>query len=313
MSSSSSCRMYEAVFPSVSNLVIVKVRSTNDLGCYVQLLEYDNLEGFIILSELSKKKSKSNNNHKSCVPTGLVFAAQVTGVDESKGYVDLSKKRVTLDDQMAADSFYQKSKTVHGIMSYLSNLTKIPLLELYTSWGWSLYRNYPHAYDGFKALVENHALFDAFTSFKVVKADLLRIVTHRMAPKSIKLCSNLEITNFSPAGVDGIQKALDAAKSMANTIATIVDKTKIISFKIRYIAAPLYSLSFETSNPKEGIDIMNTICQEIIRVNGIMGGHTCIKTQTKIADQEEEQRLNKMIELAQKETTELEGDEDDED
>jgi len=53
MGSLSSYRFYENQFPAIDELVVVQVRQIAEMGAYVKLLEYDNIEGMILLSELS--------------------------------------------------------------------------------------------------------------------------------------------------------------------------------------------------------------------------------------------------------------------
>ena len=40
-----SCRFYEQKFPEIEDVVMVNVRSIADMGAYVHLLEYNNIEG----------------------------------------------------------------------------------------------------------------------------------------------------------------------------------------------------------------------------------------------------------------------------
>ena len=42
-----SCRFYEQKFPEVDDVVVVKVRSIAEMGAYVDLLEYDGIEGMV--------------------------------------------------------------------------------------------------------------------------------------------------------------------------------------------------------------------------------------------------------------------------
>ena len=70
------CRMYEQRFPEIDEVVMVQVRERSDLvtlkfdvyakvksiaemGAYVELLEYDNVEGMILLSELTRRRIRS--------------------------------------------------------------------------------------------------------------------------------------------------------------------------------------------------------------------------------------------------------------
>lgn len=52
-------RMYEAKFPEVDDVVMVQVKSIAEMGAYVSLLEYNNIEGMILLSELSRRRIRS--------------------------------------------------------------------------------------------------------------------------------------------------------------------------------------------------------------------------------------------------------------
>lgn len=41
-----SCRFYKQKFPEVEDVVMVNVRSIAEMGAYVHLLEYNNIEGY---------------------------------------------------------------------------------------------------------------------------------------------------------------------------------------------------------------------------------------------------------------------------
>ena len=49
------CRMYDEKYPKVDELVYVRVKSVNDMNAYVELLEYNNIEGMILLSQLTRR------------------------------------------------------------------------------------------------------------------------------------------------------------------------------------------------------------------------------------------------------------------
>ena len=56
------CRYYENKYPEIDDVVMVNVRSIADMGAYVSLLEYDNIEGMILLSELSRRRIRSRSS-----------------------------------------------------------------------------------------------------------------------------------------------------------------------------------------------------------------------------------------------------------
>ena len=51
-----SCRFYERKFPKIDEVVMATVNSIAEMGAYVYLLEYNKIEGMILLSELSRRR-----------------------------------------------------------------------------------------------------------------------------------------------------------------------------------------------------------------------------------------------------------------
>merc|ERR1712166_737413 len=98
--------MYEQQFPEVEDVVIVQVRSIADMGAYVSLLEYNNIEGMILLSELSRRRIRSINK---LIKVGRTEQCVVLRVDKEKGYIDLSKRRVSPEDVDAHEEKYSKA------------------------------------------------------------------------------------------------------------------------------------------------------------------------------------------------------------
>jgi len=61
---------------------MVNVRSIADMGAYVHLLEYNNIEGMILLSELSRRRIRSINK---LIRIGRDECVVVIRVDKDKG------------------------------------------------------------------------------------------------------------------------------------------------------------------------------------------------------------------------------------
>ena len=67
-----------------------------------------------------------------------------------KGYIDLSKRRVSAEDIVKCEERYNKSKMVHSILRHVAEKTQTPIEELYERIGWPLNKKYGHAVDAFK-------------------------------------------------------------------------------------------------------------------------------------------------------------------
>ena len=94
-------RYYEQRYPEVDELVMVQVRQIAEMGAYVKLvslfadrsalaafhtrhiqLEYDNIEGMILLSELSRRRIRSI---QKLIRVGRNEVVVVLRVDREKG------------------------------------------------------------------------------------------------------------------------------------------------------------------------------------------------------------------------------------
>merc|ERR1719476_1165276 len=128
------CRFYENEYPEIESLVMVNVRNIADMGAYVSLLEYNNIEGMILLSELSRRRIRSI--HK-LIRVNRNEVVMVLRVDRDKGYIDLSKRRVSAEDVAKCEERYNKAKAVHHVMRHVADRQGKRLEELYEMVGWS--------------------------------------------------------------------------------------------------------------------------------------------------------------------------------
>lgn len=107
------CRFYERVFPEQDKIVYCEIIKVDpQLGAYVALLEYDRKEGMLMASECSRKWIKLVSR---LLKVNKWEALLVTKVDETDGFIDLSRKRVHPDDIKTCEEWYNKSLKVNNI------------------------------------------------------------------------------------------------------------------------------------------------------------------------------------------------------
>jgi translation initiation factor 2 subunit 1 len=82
-------------------------------GANVILLEYENMEGLILSTEVSNKRVKLINKF---LKVGKIETMMVIRIDKDKRYIDLSKKKVQPVEAANAEKFYKKAKMVHNIL-----------------------------------------------------------------------------------------------------------------------------------------------------------------------------------------------------
>lgn len=141
------CRFYERRVPEKDEIVAVVTTDIKELGAYVRLLEYDNIEGFIMLSQVTAKRVKTVQRH---LKIGQQQMMEVLRVDEAKMCIDLSKKSIKPEAVEIATKRYKKAKQVHTIMRQTAIKLNTKVEELYEQFGWELYKKFDHAYDAFR-------------------------------------------------------------------------------------------------------------------------------------------------------------------
>src|SRR6218665_70803 len=131
-----SFRYYEHRFPEIEDVVMVTVRSIAEMGAYVHLLEYNKIEGMILLSELSRRRIRSINK---LIRIGRDECVVVIRVDKEKGYIDLSKRRVSPEDISRCEEKFARGKTINSILRHVGEILSYneqQLEQLYEKTAW---------------------------------------------------------------------------------------------------------------------------------------------------------------------------------
>jgi len=291
--------MYEQKYPNVDDLVLVQVKSVTEMGAYVSLLEYNNIEGMILLSELSRRRIRSVNK---LIRIGRTEVVVVLRVDTEKGYIDLSKRRVSQEDVQKCETKYNKSKTVHSIMRHVSETCKVPLIKLYSAFGWDLYTRFGHAYDAFKLMVtQPEKVLEQYDANPAVKSALLKNVKRRMTPQPVKIRADLEVTCFAYEGIEAIKAALKAADAHSSEVTPI---------RIKLVAPPHFVMLTTSLDRKKGISSLEAALESVKKVIKERGGDIAIKTPPRAVTERDDRLLAALMETAEKQNTEISGDDD---
>ncbi|ORY82696.1 eukaryotic translation initiation factor 2 subunit alpha [Protomyces lactucae-debilis] len=299
---STTCRYYENKLPDVEELTVVNVRQIAEMGAYVRLLEYDNIEGMILLSELSRRRIRSI---QKLIRVGRNEVVVVLRVDKEKGYIDLSKRRVSPEDIAKCEDRYNKSKSVHSIMRNIADKHSLVLEELYQAVGWPLYKKYTHAYDAFKlAITQPDQVFQGiqFPSDDVRK-DLLAQIARRLTPQAIKIRADIEVTCFGYEGIEAIRTALRKGEK------TTHPDEKETGVQVKLVAAPLFVVLTNALDKTIGVQLLESAIEEIRKSIEEQGGHLVVKMKPKAQSDADELELQQLMAKAEQDNLEVSGDE----
>eukprot|EP01041_Mallomonas_annulata_P004706 gene4706-9326_t len=292
------CRFYENQYPDCEEVVMANVIEIGEMGAYVTLVEYDNIQGMILLSELSRRRIRSI---AKLIRVGRSEVVMVLRVDQEKGYIDLSKRRVAPEDVVKCEDRYNKAKAVHSVLRHVAATFDLSLESLYKSIGWPLYRKYGHAYDAFKlALADSEDdIFEGLEIEENVKTALTTYIKRRLAPQPVKIRADIEVTCFTYEGIDAIKEALLEGEHSGGEDATV---------KIKLIAPPMYVMTCMTLDKELGIEALNKSIESITTCIRAKGGSLDVKMAPKAVTQREESELQAMLERLAIEQEDVDGD-----
>lgn len=295
------CRFYENQYPDTDEVIMVNVADIGEMGAYVTLLEYDNIEGMILLSELTRKRIRSVHKLIRVKRNEVVM---VLRVDKEKGYIDLSKRRVSAEDIAKCEDRYNKAKAVHSVLRHVADLQKVDLETLYVSVGWPLYKKYGHAYNAFKLALtgSDEDIFEGLEVDAETKQQIVSYVKRRLAPQPIKIRADIEVTCFSYEGIDAIKEGLLLGESVGPAEAPI---------SIKLIAPPMYVMTCMTLDKDIGIESLNSSIEQISTFITAKGGSLDVKMAPKAVTDHEETELQQMLDRLALENEEVDGDEED--
>nr|KAJ3421807.1 hypothetical protein HK105_002226 [Polyrhizophydium stewartii] len=295
------CRMYENKYPEVESLVMVNVRQIAEMGAYVHLLEYNNIEGMILLSELSRRRIRSI---QKLIRVGRNEVVVVLRVDKEKGYIDLSKRRVSPEEVAKCEERFNKSKAVHGIMRHVAEKLSLSLEDLYVQFGWPLYKKYGHAFDAFKiAINDPDAVFGQYNLPENINKELVNSIRRRLTPQAIKVRADIECSCFGYEGIDAIKTALLAGEACS---------TEQSAIKIKLVAPPMYVMITNTLDKSEGIKALENAIAKIEESIKAANGSLVVKMKPRAVSENDDAELAQLMEKMERENAEVSGDDDDE-
>ncbi|XP_014090121.1 eukaryotic translation initiation factor 2 subunit 1 [Bactrocera oleae] len=298
-------RFYSEKYPEVEDVVMVNVLSIAEMGAYVHLLEYNNIEGMILLSELSRRRIRSINK---LIRVGKTEPVVVIRVDKEKGYIDLSKRRVSAEDVEKCSERFAKAKAVNSLLRHVADILEYDssekLEELYLKTAWHFekkYNNKTVAYDIFKQSVTEPSVFDECGLDEHTKEVLLNNIKRKLVSPTVKIRADIECSCYGYEGIDAVKAALKTGLDLS---------TEELPVRINLIAPPLYVMTTSTTKKAEGLKALETAIENIRNKIIESEGEFKVIMPPKLVTAIDEADLARRLERAEAENQEVGGDDD---
>jgi len=233
--------------PEQGEIVLATVTKVMDHGAYVTLDEYDEIQGFLHISEIAPGWIRSVSRF---VKDGEKKVLLVKKVNVKRGDIDLSLKQVTKDQKkqkLKEVKKYEKGKTLLQNVQDKTKLTDDEIEKLEDV----IYSKFDSVYDAFIEIGRNG--IESVKELKLAKktASVIEEICSKIKLPSVEIRGIMEITNTKSNGIEIIKK-------------TLLDVLKKDSkMDITYLGAPKYRISLTSENFKLAEKTLKPIITEI--------------------------------------------------
>ena len=246
-------------FPEYGELVIGTVTKIFDHGAFVTLDEYNNMEAYCPLSEVSRSWFKSI---REVLKEGQKWVFKVIRVDRRKGHVDISLRRVSDSERKAKLSEWRRAQRAEKLLELAANKLGRTLDEAYEKAGWRLEDYYGEIYTGLEeaARYGEKALLVANVDREWCKI-LARLAKAYIELPEAKVSGVFTIRCLERDGILRIKRALEEGLKVAS-------KYKDIKVRIYTEGAPRYKIDLVAPDfklaersLKEIIDVVTSVAK----------------------------------------------------
>lgn len=233
--------------PEQGEIVLATITKVMDHGAYVTLDEYDNIQGFLHISEIAPGWIRSVNRF---VKDGEKKVLLIKKVNPKRGDIDLSLKQVSNDQKkqkLKEVKKFEKGKTLLQNVQEKAKLSDEDVEKLEDK----IYSKFDSVYDAFIE-IGRHGI-ESVKELKIPKktANIIEEICSKIKLPSVEIRGIMEITNNKSDGVEIIKKILLDAIKKDSTV------------DITYLGAPKYRLSITSEDFKSAEKSLKPIITEI--------------------------------------------------
>jgi len=194
----------ESAVPVMGETVVCKVTRVLDYGAFVELVEFNNVKGFIHISQISNAWVKNIRNH---VREGQIRATKVLSFNQEKGQIDLSLTKVSSEAQRIRIEEWKQLKRAKKLIELLAQGEKTGFEEAWDAIALPLLAEYdslPFALQQIAAEGEQAAQSIA----PKWRQPLVSLVQKSITVPERIVSGKIELHSLQPNGVELIKNAL---------------------------------------------------------------------------------------------------------
>lgn len=234
-------------FPKRNELVICTVKQLQQHSAFMELDEYERVEGMLHSTELHRRWLRK---WKSMLKPGTKTVCLVIDVDERTGHVNLSIKRVGDGQMVAKLADAKREKAADGILTFFAKENKIK--DIYEKVGNRIIEEYGQLFPFFTDVAkEGSKLLTELGIEKGLASKLADFISNRITIPKTTAEGEIHIACFEPNGIEVIKSTLNEAVELA--------KKQEAELKLTYLGAPRYKFTLIADDSKTRDKVLKEI------------------------------------------------------
>lgn len=253
--------------PEVGELVLALVTSMSSHGAKVVLEEYNNMYGFLHVSEIATGWVK---NVSRFVTVNQKVVLKVIRVDSARTEVDLSLRQVSGEDRkqkLLSIKRYDKSKSIFDTLQTKAKLTEDQKNEYFDK----VENQFGTVYSGLEELIRDRdETFDKLGIPKKVVTELANISKSKISIPMVNVTGIIQVTTQDPDGINLIKS------SMSQVLSNKAGK----KVEISYLGSPKYKITVYSEDYKSAEKKLSSALEKIKKSIGKKADFSFSKEQT---------------------------------
>jgi translation initiation factor 2 subunit 1 len=242
-------------FPEEGELALCTVTSVQFHSVFVDLDEYGK-SGLVHISEVAPGRIR---NIRDFVKEGKKIVCKVLRINEEKGYIDLSLRRVNESEKTKKIDFIKREQNAEKIIEIAAKKIGIKTEDLYNEISSKILKNYISIHEFFEQVAKDPKAMEGLDVDKSHAKILEDIIKIRIKPSEVEISGKLKITLYDPNGIGIIKESLSKAQESTGG-----------RVKINYLGSGLYRFMLKAPDYKEAEKLMKNA---VDTASGIIENH----------------------------------------
>ena len=251
--------MTQDEFPEQGEFVVGTVDKIEDFGAYIELLEYDNVNGLCHQSEIASGWVKNSRDHAN---EGQRVVVKVIDVEDDSGNISLSLKDVNDEqEEHKIQEWKNRRKAENWLEIALRDYTE----EEINSIRRRLKSNFDSLYHGFEESANNgkDALSNVDLSAEQLN-DIVKTALENVSVPHVTVTGYVDLKSHRPDGIDVIKEVLKVTEEK--------DTPRNTEVSLGYIGAPEYRIEVQAPDYKTAESVLESTHQRAVEEIEERGG-----------------------------------------